>query len=335
MKQVDLQKRSWLDRLRTIRDQPNGWEGALLGFVCIGLVLLGWQILTMGDVAEERLLSPSKLPSPAETFGSFSSLWFDRGLSLGVMWSLSRVLGGFLLASAIAVPLGIIAGCYPRLNAFLRPLSVFGRSVPIAALIGLMTVWFGIEEEQKIMFIFFATISFILFDATHAVEEVSSRFIDTAQTLGAKLNRKAGVKKGLIFALLYAFILATAGSMVIKTTWSDPLLWMISVGGAVIGFLLWYPIQSHQILQKVLLPLALPTIVNSLRLLFGLAFGYIMLAEVIAAKHGLGFIINTSIRRDNKEHLFLSLIIIALLAFTIDRAVYWCQKRWFPYRQFP
>ena len=104
--------------------------------------------------------------------------------------------------------------------------------------------------------------------------------------------------------------------------------------GFFIGFLIWFPIQNHQVIHKVLLPLSMPNIVNSLRLLFGLAFGYIMLAEVINAKLGLGHIILMSQRRPEfKEHIYLCLIIIAVLAFSIDRVVLWAQKRWFPYIQ--
>ena len=327
--------RLWLERARTIRDQPGGREALLLGLLCVGFVLLVWHILTMGAVAEERIVSPAVLPSIGETAQSFPSLWYDRALARGTLWSLSRVLGGFLLAAAIAVPLGVIAGCYLRVNAFLRPLSVLGRNVPIAALIPLTVIWFGLGESQKIMFIFLATVAFILFDTTHAVESVSSRFIDTAQTLGAKLNRRIGVRRALVAALVYGVVLATAGAMMTKTSWAEPRLWVISALGAVLGFLLWYPIASHQVVQKVLFPLALPSIVNSLRLLFGIAFGYVMLAEVIAAEYGLGHIILQSQRRAINEHVYLILIVIALLAFAIDRSIYWCQKRWFPYREFP
>ena len=76
--------------------------------------------------------------------------------------------------------------------------------------------------------------------------------------------------------------------------------------------------QSHQLLRKVLLPLALPDIINNLRLVFGVAFGYIMLAEVIDAKRGLGFIIIQSQRVGPREHIYLCLIIITLLAYGID-----------------
>ena len=53
----------------------------------------------------------------------------------------------------------------------------------------------------------------------------------------------------------------------------------------------------------MLVPLALPRIYGSLRSLFGLAFGYIMLAELINAKHGLGYLLSTSQRRGpHREH---------------------------------
>ena len=86
---------------------------------------------------------------------------------------------------------------------------------------------------------------------------------------------------------------------------------------------------------KVLVPLAMPSIFNSLRLLFGLAFGYIMLAETIklgGESGGLGDIINTSQRRGPREHIILVLLIIPLVALAIDRALFWIQRELFPYR---
>src|SRR5262249_6924208 len=78
--------------------------------------------------------------------------------------------------------------------------------------------------------------------------------------------------------------------------------------------------------------LALPDIVNSLRQLFGLAFGYIMLAELINAQHGLGYLLMTSQRRGLSEHIVLILIIIGLLAYGIDRLLFWFQRGVVPYR---
>jgi ABC-type nitrate/sulfonate/bicarbonate transport system permease component len=90
--------------------------------------------------------------------------------------------------------------------------------------------------------------------------------------------------------------------------------------------------SSAQIVSKVLVGLALPDIYSSLRHLFGLAFGYIMLAELINAQHGLGFLLMTSQRRGLSEHIILILIIIGLLAYGIDRLLFWFERGLFPHR---
>jgi NitT/TauT family transport system permease protein len=234
-------------------------------------------LLTVGE-PEERTLPPGILPSISETFGSFHSLWFERALTQNLFASLKRVALGFGLAAAVGVPLGVLSGCFPWLGAFLAPVTIFGRNIPVAALIPLTFSFFGIDELQKIMFIFIACVAFVVFDTARAIADVESRYVDTAFTLGA--NRR-------------------------------------------------------QIILKVLVPLAMPSVFNSLRLLFGLAFGYIMLAEVITTGEGfggLGDIINKSQRRGPYSHIILVLMIIPLVALAIDRLLFWVQRELFPYQ---
>ncbi len=206
---------------------------------------------------------------------SFPSLLNDRGLLQSIAATLKRVLIGFGLAALVGVPLGIAAGSWRLVESAGAPLALFGRNLPVAALIPLTILWFGIDETQKIMFIFIATVPFIYSDAASAFAGVPDRFVETAQSLGA---------------------------------------------------------SSFQIVQKVLVALALPDIYSSLRHLFGLAFGYIMLAELINAQHGLGYLLMTSQRRGLSEHIILILIVIGLLAFGIDRLLFWVERGLFPYR---
>lgn len=185
-----------LARLRrrfTIRDIPGQLERLLLGAAGIAALLLVWHILTMGEPAD-RIVDPYTLPSLRETVESFPGLWFDRALMRSAVASLGRVLGGFLLATAVAVPLGVVAGCYGRLDALLRPLSIFGRNVPIAALIPLTLIWFGLGETNKVMFIFLATVAFIFFDTAGLVRAVPGNYLDTAYTLGARPVWKRGLR---------------------------------------------------------------------------------------------------------------------------------------------
>jgi NitT/TauT family transport system permease protein len=258
-----------------LRVSPPPLTRRLVGVGAISGIVALWWLATSGLGSEDRLISPVILPSPAEVIRSFPSLVRDRALVASIAATLRRVLVGFGLAAAVGVPLGILAGSWRLFEAAGAPLALFGRNLPVAALIPLTILWFGIDETQKVMFIFIACVPFVYSDAAAAIANVPERYIETAQTLGA---------------------------------------------------------SSLQIVRKVLVALALPDIYNSLRHLFGLAFGYIMLAELINAQHGLGYLLMTSQRRGLSEHIILILIIIGLLAYGIDRLLAWFQRGLFPYR---
>src|SRR5438105_1632402 len=261
--------------LFTLRIAPPRSARRLVGAGAVAVVVLLWWIATLGAGAENRFVSPVILPSPAEVIRSFPSLLKERALIQSIAATLRRVLVGFGLAAMIGVPLGIVAGSWRVVEAAGAPLALFGRNLPVAALSPLTILWFGIDETQKVMFIFIACVPFVYAGAVTAITSVPERYVETAQTLGA---------------------------------------------------------SSWQIVSKVLVGLALPDIVDSLRRLFGLAFGYIMLAELINAQHGLGYLLMTSQRRGLSEHIVLILIVIGLLAYGIDRLLVWFQRGVFPYR---
>jgi len=261
-----------------IRGQIGIVSSLLLGLLCIAMVFGLWWFVTRGEIVEERLVSPHALPSPAETFASFQQLWFERQLTRNTLTTLYRVALGFALASVIGVPLGVLAGCFPPIKAFLMPLILFGRNIPIAALVPLSFFFFGIGDSQKIIFIFMATVAFVIADTATSIMNVGQQYLDTAYTVGA--NR-------------------------------------------------W------QTIIKVMVPLALPSVLDSLRLLFGLAFGYIMLAETIklgSESGGLGHLISVSQRIGPRAHIYLIILIIPVVAFLIDRVLFAIQKGLFPHK---
>lgn len=91
--------------------------------------------------------------------------------------------------------------------------------------------------------------------------------------------------------------------------------------------------SNRQILVKVLVPLALPDIITSLRFQFGLALGYVMVAEAINAPDGLGKMLNTNERLGNTEQNYALLFIIALLAFGLDFLIRYFQRNIFQWRR--
>ncbi len=261
----------------SLRGEVGVLESLFWGATCLAAVAAVWFFVTAGE-SESRLVSPATLPSPLETARELPRVIGERRLVANTLVTLERVCLGFGLAAAVGVPLGVLAACFPAVRAFLAPLAVFGRNIPVAALIPLTFILFGIGEFQKIMFLFIASVAFILSDTTSAVLDVPQRYVDTALTLGA---------------------------------------------------------SRRQIILKVLSPLAAPAIFNSLRLLFGLAFGYVMLAELVKLggdAGGLGDLIMASQRRNQREPILIVLIVIPLVAYGIDRLLWWLQCDLFPYR---
>lgn len=258
----------------TLRAEPPPWIGKLLGLACVLLVLAVWWLVTHGP-AVERTISPVKLPSPGEVWSS-QEVVPDGEIIDGVIASMVRVLKGFGLAVVVGVGLGVVAASFRAVLAFFQPIVIFGRSVPISALLPVTFLFFGIAEQQKMMFIFLATVPFVFSDTVKAVSLVPERYVETAQTLGA---------------------------------------------------------SRWQIIRKVLVPLALPDIITGLRFMFGLAFGYIILAEVINTREGLGYLISLGERRANTGLPYLMLILIAVLAYLLDWTIRFFQRHAFPYRK--
>lgn len=91
--------------------------------------------------------------------------------------------------------------------------------------------------------------------------------------------------------------------------------------------------SRFQIIRKVLVPLALPDIITSLRFQLGLALGYIMLAEEINTEYGLGKLIMGSQRQGPYEHVYLLLFVIATIAFMIDLVLRTLQRGLFAWRR--
>jgi NitT/TauT family transport system permease protein len=90
--------------------------------------------------------------------------------------------------------------------------------------------------------------------------------------------------------------------------------------------------SNRQIVFKVLVPLALPDIITSLRFQFGLALGYVTIAEVIAATTGLGAMLSNNEHRGNIEQNYALLFVIAVLAFAIDVVIRYFQRGIFQWR---
>ena len=110
-------------------------------------------------------------------------------IQMHIVWSLSRVMAGFMLGSVLGVVLGILMGWFRPMNAIFRPLYEVIRPIPPIAWIPLSIVWFGIGEPSKYFIIFLAAFSAITMNAFAGVRSVDPELIGAARMLGAN-NRQ-------------------------------------------------------------------------------------------------------------------------------------------------
>ena len=77
--------------------------------------------------------------------------------------------------------------------------------------------------------------------------------------------------------------------------------------------------HSHEIISEILLPAALPSIMNSFLMMYGIGWTYVAVIEAVNANKGLGFIINVGAARGKTAVVFAAIIVIIAFSYIFDR----------------
>src|SRR5919202_2602621 len=152
----------------------------LLGFVAPALVLGAWCVVSYG-----HLVQPDFLPTPTEVVRGTLQLFFQYDLTTAILISTRRIALSFLLAAAIALPLGVLMGAFTPGHKVFEPIMAPLRYMPISAFIPLLILWFGIYEQEKIAFLFLGVFVYLLPVVVSSIRLVPEELVQTALTLGA------------------------------------------------------------------------------------------------------------------------------------------------------
>ncbi len=236
--------------------------------VALGVALAAW-----AGVASLGLVSPTFLPPLGRVVRALADmvggdLWGDAAVSI------VRVTGGFLLAAALGVPLGLLAGTLPILEAVVLPAAEFLRYVPVPALLPLVMVWFGVGEAAKVLVIFLGAFFQLILMVAADVRRVPGDLVRVSLTLGA---------------------------------------------------------TRRQVLRRVLLPAMLPDLLDTLRLVLGWAWTYLVVAELVAANSGLGYRVLKAQRFLQTDRVFAAILVIGLVGLVTDQALRRLHRRLFPW----
>lgn len=160
---------------------------ALLAMVVPGLLLAFWHVATTRGWT--RLI-----PTPAETAEymidfAVGGIWddaFSATLHIHLFASMQRVYGGFALAAAVAVPLGLMIGRILLVRQMLDPFLQLMRPIPVTAWLPLSMILFGLGPRSAVFLVFLGAFYPILLNTVFGVRSVEPRLFEAAAMLGCR-----------------------------------------------------------------------------------------------------------------------------------------------------
>ena len=243
----------------------------VLGISFFVLFFLVWAGVTFGG-----LVSKTFLADPLTMLKSGWTLLTQHGFLGDIGMTVWRVLGGFLIAAVLAVPLGVLMGAYKPVEAFFEPFVSFARYLPASAFIPLLILWAGIGEAQKLAVIFIGSFFQLVLMIAVSVGNTRRDLVEAAYTLGA-------------------------------------------LDGGVV--------------KRVLLPSSAPEIAETLRMVLGWAWTYVIVAELIGASSGIGHMITDSQALMATDQIIFGIIVIGLIGLVTDLAFKAGNRKLFPWAQ--
>ena len=228
----------------------------VLGVSFFVLFVAVWAAVTFSGFVSKTFLA-----DPLQMLRSGWILLTEMGFAYDIGMTVWRVLGGFVIAAALALPLGVAMGAYKPIEAFFEPFVSFARYLPASAFIPLLILWAGIGEAQKLSLIFIGSFFQLVLMIALSVGGTRRDLVEAAYTLGA---------------------------------------------------------SNFGIVKRVLIPSAAPQIAETLRLVLGWAWTYVIVAELIGASNGIGHMITDSQALLATDQIIFGIITIGVIGLISD-----------------
>jgi len=241
----------------------------VLGVLFFVVFFAAWAVATLGGFVSKTFLA-----DPITMFRSGYVLLTEMAFAYDILMTVWRVVGGFLIAAVIALPLGVAMGAYKPIEAFFEPFISFARYLPASAFIPLLILWAGIGEAQKLALIFIGSFFQLVLMIAVIVGNTRRDLVEAAYTLG---------------------------------------------------------VGDRSLIWRVLIPGAAPDIAETLRMVLGWAWTYVIVAELIGASSGIGHMITDSQALLATDQIIFGIIVIGVIGLLSDVFFKLLNRRMFPW----
>lgn len=185
--------------------------------ILIALLISAWWIIVV-KTASVIFPTPWQVVTGTLELAADGTLWEHIGSSL------MRVGTGFLLAVAIAIPLGLWMGRVDAAYTTLNPLFQILRPISPIAWIPLAILWFGVGNASPIFLIFIASVFPLIVQTAAGVHTIEPRYLQAAENFGvprSKLYRQVVIPAvlpdlivGMRISLGVAWLVVVAAEMI-------------------------------------------------------------------------------------------------------------------------
>ncbi|HET7030032.1 MAG TPA: ABC transporter permease [Candidatus Limnocylindrales bacterium] len=159
-------------------------EAVVLALVGIVVFFTVWEVGSrIGFIDHFFFSKPTDIVAAAIREVQIPRFWND------VRVSVTEFVVGYLIAIALAIPLGLIFGWYKRLSYMADPWLNLFNSLPRIALIPLLVLWLGLGTESKIAVVFLGAFFSVIIPTVQGVRTVDRRFLDVAHSFQASQLR--------------------------------------------------------------------------------------------------------------------------------------------------
>ena len=147
-------------------------QRAVLAAAIIGI----WWLISL-TLPHYILPGPPRVWSSLTLISGNGDLWANLGITLG------RVTAGFVFATLVGLPLGILFGANRRLGDFFEPIIPVMNTVSSAIWAIFAIIWFGISNATTIFVVFMTAMPLIITNVWQGTRTVNADFIELAHTL--------------------------------------------------------------------------------------------------------------------------------------------------------
>jgi ABC-type nitrate/sulfonate/bicarbonate transport system permease component len=158
------------------RAQGQAW---VPGLIAVLTVLALWELLSRTGVVDREFF-----PSMTDTFSELGTMSGTGEFWTGVVNTLKGWVLGLGIASALAIPLGIVIGSSPLLYRALRVPIEFLRPIPSVSLVPVALLIYGVGLESKVFLAVFASFWPLFMQTLYGVQDIDPVATDTARSFG-------------------------------------------------------------------------------------------------------------------------------------------------------